>query len=387
MTKDDAILERINKASLKLLHPLSLQETYKAIVNEALKLVDAELGTIILEQDGQLKRVYFNNKVLESVQRRKRGYTYKAFTQQRAIVVGIKSYQKVFPVFKKLSIKSSIIIPFSYRGKSIGVMIVHSVKEKHFSSKELETLKVFGSMASLAIRKAQLSDEINKALETRDLFISMAAHEFRTPLTTINGYVQLLSKKFAGKKTQESDWIREMTWECYRLNLLISELLEINRIRTGKLVYNWSEHSLRQILKRSIINFKFGHNNRVVVYEEGSNIQLDYVIGDFDKLLQVFTNLLDNAAKFSPSDSKIILRLTYRYPLFKIAIQNEGHIDKEDLPKIFNQFYKGSEHKQGLGLGLFITKTIIERHKGTIDAKSSRGKKITITVKLPRAAV
>lgn len=379
-------LANLTNASIKLLLPLSLQQTYANIVKEAIKLVDADEGLILLERKGVLYDVYGSSKIASAIKPRKRGFAYRAHSMGKPFIIHTKDFKRVDPVAAKAGIRSIIFIPLSYRNSSLGALVVRSRKEEDiFFENHIHILKVFGSMASLAIRKAQLYDEVNKALEMRDLFISMAAHEFRTPLTTINGYVQLLSKKM--NNNPESDWIRQLSWECYRLNLMINELLEINRIRAGKLTYNWEECHLRTIIRKAIINFKFGHKDRLVKYSENKHIQLDNVIGDFDKLLQVFTNILDNAAKFSDSSTPIRLSFTYRYPWFTTSVENVGEeIDKKDLLKVFDQFYKGFEHKQGLGLGLFLSKNIIERHKGKIGINSSQ-RVTTVTVKLPRAKV
>lgn len=379
------ILEKVDKSAIKFLDKLSLKDTYKTIVEEIKKIADADYCHILLEDKGELKSAYASPIILATIKRRANGFTEKTWKKNKIFQIEGKDILNIHPELKKMGIKSTIFLPLTNRGKCVGVITIHSTRVEKITARMRQALKLFSSMAALAIRKSQLYDDINNALEMRDLFISMAAHEFRTPLTTINGYVQLLSKRI--ENIPESSWIREMSWECYRLNLMVNELLEINRIKSGKLTYNWQECHLRTIIRRAITNFNFGHKDRKVQYEEGNTLQLDNVIGDFDKLLQVFTNILDNAAKFSDPDSTIRMSFTYRYPWFTIAISNTGEkIDKKDLSKVFEQFYKGSEHKQGLGLGLFLSKNIVERHKGTIAIKSS-GKTTTTIVKLPRAKV
>jgi len=136
---------------------------------------------------------------------------------------------------------------------------VLSLQDGYFTEKEVNILKLFSSVASLAVIKMRLLNETQKALETRDLFISMAAHEFRTPLTTISGYTQLLYTKLAGANTSESRWIEELIWETSRLTILVNELLAANRIKSGKLQYIWKECSLKEVISRAILAFRFTH--------------------------------------------------------------------------------------------------------------------------------
>src|SRR5581483_9252744 len=392
MDPEVKILERINKASLKFLNSLSEKDTYKLVVEEAIKLVNFRYGRIYLEADGELKSVYQTNPVMAQIIKRPTGFTYQAWKQNKLIFIDktkTPDLSKIHPAMRNMGVKSVLYIPLSNRGKSIGVLIINSDKQIHFSHHFLQLLKLYGSTASLAIRKAQQYSEINKAIATRDLFISMAGHEFRTPLTTINGYIRLLQKKISKENHPvESEWIDQLAAEGLRMTYLVNELLEINRIRSGKLSYHWKESSLREILKRAMNNFRFSHKDRILIYKEKSNIQTDHIIADFDKLLQVFTNFLDNSVKFSPKDTPIALELSYRYPYYKVKGIDKGKgIDKKELPHVFEEFYKGADSHQGLGLGLFLAKNVIERHKGTISLKSNKNSGTTVTVRLPRAKV
>lgn len=381
------ILEKINKAALKFLTPLTPQETYAIIVKEAIKLGNVEYGTIHLEQEGRLERVYASLPILYQIIPRKDGNTYKAFNERRIIIDdNIDRLTKIHPQLKQLGIRQSIFIPLSYRNKSIGVFVISTRKKENFNTKEFDALKLFGSMATLAIRKAQLYSETIKALETRDLFIAMAAHELRTPITTIHGYTQLLQRRLSGKNVSESRWIKELSWETQRLILLVNELLEVNRIKEGQLRYVWKECSIKTILQRSIANLSFTHPDRKILLQDRINSSPDIVIGDSDKLIQVFNNILENAAKFSPSSTNIIvsLRVTARH--FVVTVKDKGKgIDEQHLSKVFDGFYrKAKDTEQGMGLGLFLAKNIVKIHHGSTNIRSKLNKGTIVEVKLPK---
>lgn len=384
----EKILTRINQAGLKFLEPLSLAQTYKIIIKEATKLLDADWGSLHVAEKNKLIQValYPPDSPL-NLEPRKNGFRYKAYLEQKTFVIAEKEIHKIHPELRKENYKSAICIPIADHEKSIGTILLLSRQEQKFTQKDLELLKLFGSYASLAIRKAKLHEETEKALKTRDFFISMAAHELRTPLTAVNGYIQLLHSRIHTDTTNEAKWIKNLLWESQRLTILINELLEVDRIRTGELEYKWSFHHIKNIIERAISNLKFTFPKRKILYKVTLANEDDMVVGDFDKILQAVTNLLDNAAKFSPQDTDIILKVTADKKTFKISIQDFGSgIPKELLPKLFEGYtVNRASDIQGMGLGMYLVKNILKLHKGTIKIKTKEQQGTTIQITLPKA--
>lgn len=375
MAKD--ILKKIYLSSLKFLVPLTTEETYATIVSEAAKLVKTEYGSILLEQNGELNIVYSSNPSLSKIERREKVFLYNTFKTGKPVVL------------RAGEIKSNIIIPLSYRNKPIGILAILTKKEEELGEEDLNSLILFGSMASLAIRKNQLYDETKNALKTRDLFISMASHELKTPVTTIYGYAQLmLDKKRVGENIKTS-WIDALNAECYRLKSLITDLLEISRINAKHSYRDFRERSLREIIRRVLDNFRLSHPDRKIVFNDNLHGGKDTIIGESNRLIEVFINLLDNAAKFSPPENEISFTLKHDRTNLIAIIQDQGKgIARKDTPKIFDRFYKGDgTSHEGLGLGLFLAKNIIERHHGTINLHSRLNHGTTIEVRLPEAKV
>lgn len=382
------ILEKIHKSALRFLVPLTLEETFATVVQEAGKLFGGEDGRILLNEEGGFKLAYASNERAKQPERiRKHGFVYRAFHTRQSFFVPVEEIATIYPEIAKLGMQSAIFVPLSYKNKSIGALVIHSYKSKHFSEDELKTFRLFGSMASLAVKKAQSYDETQKALEVRDLFISMAAHELRTPLTTINGYVQLLQNKLEKKNSLEAKWVEELSWETSRLTMLINELLTVNRIKSGVLDYIWKEHSLREIIKRAVLDFNFNYPERKIIFNDQIVKDSDLIIGDFDKLLQVINNILDNAAKFSPENTEIWMDLKFKSPYLILNIEDKGRgISKENLHKVFEGFYRGKDvSKKGMGLGLFLAKNIIAQHKGSVNIYSQIGKGTMVEIKLRKA--
>lgn len=378
------ILERINTSAIKFLVPLTTDETFKIIVSESHKVIGGEYGSIFLEEGSELRRVYADVDFLYAYSQKKRGAVYSTFNTRKPRLISVENGGNIHPELKKRGITSVILIPLFYKERSIGVLSIHFKGKHDFSEKDLHILTLYGSLASMAIRKTQLYDETKSALETRDLFISLASHELRTPLTSINGYIQLLHSKLAKSKTIEGRWIQELFDESKRLTNLIKELLEINRIKQGQLHYNLRETYIHTVITAAIKRYSFITPERVIRFED--KVADDLIIGDEDKLMQVVTALLSNADKFSPPTTPILVTTkgTKFHILIQIKDQGAG-IPGENMQKVFDGFYKGTyKQSEGLGVGLLLAKHIIQYHHGAIGMKSKIGKGTTVEVRLPR---
>jgi K+-sensing histidine kinase KdpD len=246
------VLENLNASAIKLMETHSVETLAATIVNEARKLVQAEHGSIFLEQEEKLERIYTSSPALRDVKARKKGFTERAFKLRTVTTLEGKKLQTLNPKVREMNVHSLIMIPLYHRTQSIGVLTMYFEKDGRFSDKELHILKLYGSMASLAIQRARLHESTTQAVELRDRFISLASHELRTPLTSINGYIQLLHSKLAEKNTIESRWIKELYNESTRMTNLVKDLLDVNRIKQGQLALVFSEVSITDVLQRVI---------------------------------------------------------------------------------------------------------------------------------------
>lgn len=383
------ILEKIYKSVLKLSGPLTSGETYEMIVKEAISLVGANYGSLVLMEEREFKDIYTT--LPFKVVRRRKGFAYRTLKEDKVHVIYKKNkeFRYLRPELKALGVQSVILIPLSYRDKSIGVLIVDSIKKEHFSEGELTILLLFGSFVSLVLRKTQLYEETKTALELRDHFISLAAHELRTPLTTINGYAQLLYSKFATKDGSESRWIKELLLATKRLTQLVSELLDVNRIKTGRFQFLWKECNLTEVIRRAIEDLQQNYPENHIDFVNKIADSTDKVVGDFDKMHTAISNLLDNSAKFSPKQMMIHITLNANKKDFILTIRDHGGgINLSDLEKIYSGFYKPEHNlKEGIGVGLFLTKKIVEEHQGSLDINSKINKGTIVKIKLPKAKI
>jgi signal transduction histidine kinase len=380
-------LAKINKIGLKFLESLSLKKTYSLVITEAAQLLKADWGTLYVAEKPLLTQVatYPTHLQLEIVLK-KNGFIYKAYKNKETFIISEKELVTIHPELQKLEFKSAVCIPLADHKTSVGTLLLLS-RHKDTFPQDMTPLKIFGAYASLAIRKAKLYDDREQALETRDFFISMAAHELRTPLTAVNGYIQLLYTKLHMQNTNEAKWIKNLLWESQRLTLLINELLEVDRIKAGELHTQWDYRNLKDILQRAITTHKFTFPKRNIQFQDDLGKDSDLIVGDFDKILQAVINVLDNAAKFSPPDTDIHLKLSANKNNLIITIQDFGvGIPKDLLPKIYEGYavHKNNEI-QGMGLGMYLVKNILRLHKGTIKIHTKENKGTTVQLLLPKA--
>ncbi len=380
-------LEKINQAGIKLLDALTPEETYKAVVKEAISLVDAEYGSVLLEENGKLVRVYASDAFFGHLKIKKSGTIEEAFRKNKLLITNISLSTPVHEAIRNKGIKSVIIIPLSYHNKPIGVLSVLSLKEEHFSKRQVDILRVFGSMASSAIKKAQLYNETSKALEIRDMFISMAAHELRTPLTSLSGYIQLIYNKFSKSDDPAKKWIEALYEENKRMMHLVKEILEVNRLKAGQMQFRWQECDINLILKESINLAEQKFIGRAILFKNYLKTEAK-IIADSERLSQAFFNLIDNALRYSTFSSAAEVTLSAKSSYVLILIKDFGRgIDEKDLPNIFEGHHRGGSGEEGFGLGLFFVDNIIRQHKGAINIKSKVKKGTIVEVRLPLSKI
>jgi signal transduction histidine kinase len=214
-------------------------------------------------------------------------------------------------------------------------------------------------------------------------FILIAAHELRTPIQPIMGSVKLAEK---GLISNEQAW-KTIVTEAKRLSTVATYILDVGKIESGNISYDMKPLSVAQLMERiSSLSTKFATQDGVI------SIRLDLdedirIMGDRERLVQAFANIIDNAAKFAKNGTITIQTVNnYDEGMVEVKIQDDGPgIPEEILPVLFNKFVtKTKENERGTGLGLFITKSIIEAHSGKVSAENNAsGKGAMFTVSFP----
>ncbi len=213
----------------------------------------------------------------------------------------------------------------------------------------------------------------------KDEFVSTVSHELRTPLTSIRGSLGLLSRGVAGVLPESAmDMLNIAVNNTERLLFLINDILDIQKIESGQLDFNFEKLDIIEFLNNAVNdNAAYGEQYGVkfILHSELHDI---FVYADKERLMQVMSNLLSNAAKFSPKDSKVDVTVHRIGEVLRISVTDYGiGIPEEFQPKLFDKFTQSdssdSRQKGGTGLGLSITKFIVERHDGNISYTTKHG--------------
>lgn len=225
------------------------------------------------------------------------------------------------------------------------------------------------------------------AQKKKDEFISIASHELKTPMTVIKGYLQILDKKLAKSEVDYSKFLRSIDFQLNKLNTLVNELHDISKIESDKLKVNLEKININDLVKSSVeAVLPFTDNHVFDVNEKDQDIM---IVGDVIRLEQVLVNLLTNAIKYSNSGSHIIVTVEKSQGESIVSVKDDGiGIPEDQLENIFNKFFQvegGSELREGLGLGLYISSQIIKKHNGLISVESRQGNGSTFSFRIPLA--
>ncbi|MBW1781841.1 MAG: PAS domain-containing sensor histidine kinase [Deltaproteobacteria bacterium] len=228
-----------------------------------------------------------------------------------------------------------------------------------------------------------------KTLEReKDNLISMFAHDMKSSLTVIGGFVLRLLKKSGeldGEK--EKKYLDIIKSESGKLELLVNDFLEFSRLQTGRLKLNISATSLDKELMELFDSYQLKALQAGLKLELKNGEELPLIMGDTRQLRRVFTNLLDNAIKFSKGSGTITLSTHDTAEEVVFTVKDEGiGIERDELPYIFDSFHrgKGADKREGFGLGLASVKAIVEGHGGRVFVESEPGKGSMFSVVLPK---
>lgn len=219
----------------------------------------------------------------------------------------------------------------------------------------------------------------------KDDFLSIASHELKTPLTTIKGYIQLLTKYIQNEGTPKMiQYIHQADIYTDKLNQLITSLLDISRIQAGKLVLNCEVNPLAPIIENVVKSMQHLSDKHTLIFTGDPSIKASV---DKDRIEQVLMNIISNAMKYTPSTSTISISLQQKNHVALISIQDNGiGIAPEDQAHLFERFFRvknTTKNYSGLGIGLYISAEIIKRHGGNFGVKSSVGKGSTFYFTVP----
>lgn len=244
-----------------------------------------------------------------------------------------------------------------------------------------ESLEALGSLVAISIERANTVEKLTKSEAAREsdrlrsVLLDSVTHEFRTPLTSIKASAETLLSEMRLDKPQREDLLQVINEESDRLNRLVGEAGEVAQLDAHQLQFHFEAHQIREAIDRAIENVHSAlrrHPVEINVPADLPSLQMD-----IDRITEVITHLLDNAAKYSQPDTSIHITAELKNSEVITSVADHGPgIDAMEQEMIFEKFYRGREQRmiiQGTGMGLPIAKAIVELHGGKVGVTSQIG--------------
>lgn len=266
------------------------------------------------------------------------------------------------------------------------ITIIEDVTERVIREKELNNqIQERERLLKSELAARQLAEENSRL---KDQFLATVSHEIRTPLNAIGGWVQILLNGQLNEK-QHQHALNTIQKSVVSQTQIIEDLLDISRIVTGQIRLNLLPINLAESIESALDVVRPAASVKEIKIIENFHLKAALIMGDSDRLQQIFWNLFSNAIKFTPFNGQLEITLKENDNLVEIAIKDNGNgISSDFIPFVFERFRQadGSMKRQygGLGLGLSIVKNLVEMHGGTVSVESAgQGQGTTFTVSLP----
>ncbi len=278
---------------------------------------------------------------------------------------------------------AQVAVPIKREGRVTALLALESNRENVFDEDKVAFLERLADHAAIAIENVRLYDAVVAATDAKSTLISLVSHELRVPMTSIKGYTEMLEAGAAGPVTEmQLEFLDTIQRSVDRMSVLVSDLSDINRMESGRLRLNLGPVDLADVIDEAVAGLQTqfvakGHTVSVDIPDD-----LPSVLADRSRTVQILTNLLSNANKYSPKGRPVTVtaenvdREGRRF--LRVAVIDQGiGITPEDQAQLFTQFFRSLDpavrDETGWGLGLSIVKMMVEAQGGAITVESTPG--------------
>ncbi len=297
---------------------------------------------------------------------------------------------------------SQMTVPIIHKQQLMGALAIEGDKLGAFDSVTLDTAVRVTNHASVAIANALLYEQVQEANEAKSEFVSMVSHELKTPMTSVGGYTDLMLTGMTGDLSeQQRNFLETISANIKRMGQLIQDLTDISRIETKHLHVELAPVSFTNVISDTLQIVSGPCEGKNVNLHLDLPSDLPLVMGDKERLVQVTTNLLSNACKYSPPDTDAFVSVWLdkvalepempAVPMVICSVRDQGYgISEDDQKQLFTKFFRAEDPNirkaTGTGLGLSISKGIVELHHGRIWVESALGQGTTFHFAIPQAS-
>jgi signal transduction histidine kinase len=291
-------------------------------------------------------------------------------------------------------VRSLLVVPVMREDRVIAVIDLESTDSDYFTSEDVAFVKLLASHAAIAIDNAQLFEQVREANEAKTEFMNIASHELKIPMTSIKGYTKLMQMGAGGTLSdQQNEFLQVIINSVDRMARLVNDLLDVSRIEAGRIRLEITDVQMQDVITEVIESVQTQIDKKCQKLTVDMAENLPELRADYNRMVQIVTNLVSNAYKYTPEGGQIsVIAKAYNNKDLEgimVTVKDTGYgISEEDQAQLFTTFFRAADQnirdEPGTGLGLSITKNMIESHGGELTFESELGKGSSFTFTLPR---
>lgn len=296
-------------------------------------------------------------------------------------------------------VRSALLVPIVVRDRAIGLLeLSQADTDREFSANEVRLCQTLANQAAAAIENARLYEGVKEADQAKSEFIDFVAHELKQPMTAMQGYAKLLTMGVGGElNDKQRDFVEVINSNVERMGKLVNDLLEISRLEAGRTQLNVAPIDLKEVVEETLTNTRTEIEARHHAIEVEVPEDLPTVLGDRERLVQILTNLVSNAYKYTPEGGTIRIAANGQdlpqVPPGHVYVRvcdNGIGMSPQDLLNLEEKFFRADHDlvnsQPGTGLGVSITRNLVALHGGELLIESAPGEGSTFGFTLPVAS-
>jgi signal transduction histidine kinase len=395
--RDDVAYEEVLDVALSTLR---VDELLPELLERVRRLLRADIALVLFLDGGQLRvRAACGideERVRDLAVPVGEGFAGEVMSGMRPLVVReVDEQTAVYPVFLEEGVRSLLGVPLIVEGRPMGVLEVGSRALRDYSEREVRLLQLAAERFAMSIDRARALEaereqrgRAERASRFKTELLNMAGHDLKTPLTAIELQLLFLEDRPGITKERREKALVTIRRNLRRLRMVLDDVLDLGRIESGSFILHRERFDLGSLAAETAESFALqaADSQQELTWEVRGNLDVE---GDQRRIGQVLANLLANAIRYTPRGGRIRVEAFPDGPMATVQVVDTGRgFSREQVRRLFRPFtqvHQSSEEQLGAGLGLYLSRTIVEEHGGTIWVESAGpGQGATVSFQVPR---